>query len=182
MNYSEEIKEYKKFNLNNYLKMGKQEIEINYTKKTFEKYQDVVVYSPHFYSGDINYCKNTKITIEVPRSVKVMKIRDKGFKKFSDTKYSINFKMDNVYKYDKIAFDSNIILGEAKQEKYFKEGIIVNKQTYLKQVMKCSIVLTILLYIIYFIIKGKKVKTKEYRREVDNLISPVLAEAVIDVK
>ena len=51
-----------------------------------------------------------------------------------------------------------------------------------QNIIKFGGAITVILVVTYFIITGEDVKTKQYRREWEEVFSPVLAESVVDGK
>lgn len=160
-----------------------------------EKYDDVSTLRINICPNDIDYAKNVDVTINLNEPTKYFEIENNTFlgkvnySKISDKKFNIHINKATLMKESEIlaCFDSEMTnVGKVINQNYMQEKEN-NKQNYvernsLKPILIISVCITIFSYILYFIFRGKKQKTNNIRREWKGLISPVLAESVIDGK
>ena len=162
-----------------------------------KKYNDISILefciSPKAFD---NHVQNIDIKVKFDKPNSYFNVeRDSIFKnikfdKISDTEFKLHInKWNNTYIY--LHFDNDQTqIGKTVNNSYYeelREELREETEEYIRNnkldinILGCSLV-TFISYITYFVIKGKKKKTKKIRREWEGLVSPVLAEVIIDGK
>ena len=169
-------------------------IELTYSldNNNIKKYNDISILTINICPRNFDYIENIDITINFDRPNNYFNIEDDNFfKNIEFTKISNNKFQLHIDKWNKkniyVYFDSNQTkIGETINSSYYNK-LQENKNEYIKEnkldiyICICFII-TLISYIIYFVIKGRNKKTRDIKREWNDLISPILAETIIDGK
>ena len=190
-------------NINEYIiqnSTGKDQIkniEIKYTLEDSDvkQYTDVTYLEFIVRPNRIDYAKNIEIEVNFNEPNTIFEASSFGIfkniktEKTSDMSYNLHISKTNLLdsRAVSIIFDKDKTnIGTIRNEVYM-ENREYKKQQFAEQnhyalILTVSIILTIISYIIYFTFTIKNRKTKEIKREWEDLLSPVLAETVVDGK
>ena len=134
---------------------------------------------------NIDYLNNLTINLNSNYTITNLTVDNAEISKTKDG-YAVN--MNNINKSDdmNILFNMNTYLSNTKNSDYVNPNILketeeydyINERIYILVII---ITISVILLILSLIINNQK-KTTDYRRDTSNLISPILAEAIIDGK
>ena len=123
---------------------------------------------------EVNFEKNNEIlTANIPKVFKKLEV-----KKLSDTQFKIYIDMLFNTSSIQIGDIQNITFDEMKKE--ILSNYVEDKQ--LNIYLITSIFMTIIIYGMYFVVKNKKIISNRIKNNWEDLVSPVLAETIIDGK
>ena len=190
-------------NINKYIiqnSTGKDQIkniEIKYTLEDskVKQYSDVTYLELIVCPNRIDYAKNIEIEVNFNDPNTIFEAKSFGIfkniktEKISDMTYNLQINKSNLLDENTVSiiFDKDKTnIGRIQNEAYM-ESREYGRQQFVKEnhyvlILTVSIILTIISYIVYFVFTIKNKKTKNIRREWEDLLSPVLAETVIDGK
>lgn len=134
---------------------------------------------------NIDYLNNLTINLNSNYTITNLTVDNAEISKTKDG-YAVN--MNNINKSDdmNILFNMNTYLSNTTNSDYVNPNILketeeydyINERIYILVII---ITISVILLILSLIINNQK-KTTDYRRDTSNLISPILAEAIIDGK
>lgn len=134
---------------------------------------------------NIDYLNNLTINLNSNYTITNLTVDNAEISKTKDG-YAVN--MNNINKSDdmNILFNMNTYLSNTKNSDYVNPNILketeeydyINERIYILVII---ITISVILLILSLIINNQK-KTTDYRRDTSNLISPILAEVIIDGK
>ena len=157
------------------------------------QYTDLAVFHLEFCTNDIDYVENIDMTIHFPEPTQLFEVESGIFSgnvaidQLSDTEYQLHINKVSPIRNNElnIMFDNTITeVGEEENESYRlqeeKENRQFLRENHYPLILSISVCLTLTFYILYFIWKLKKQKAENIRREWQDLVTPVLAETIID--
>lgn len=158
-----------------------------------KQYTDLAVFNLEFCTNDIDYVENIDMTIHFPEPTQLFEVESGIFSgnvaidQLSDTEYQLHINKVSPIRNNElnIMFDNTITeVGEEENESYRlqeeKENRKFLRENHYPLILSISVCLTLTFYILYFIWKLKKQKVKNIRREWQDLVTPILAETIID--
>ena len=168
-------------------KIGNKEINVKITYELdmdyITRYKNTDVISLYI-EKYVYHMKNLKINLNSNYTINNLSVDGAKIRK-STNGYTINMNNINNISYSKdidIAFNINKDLSNKKDKEFIsqmvKEYSFINDRIYILVIL---IIISIVLLIISLCINNKK-KITNYRRDTSDLISPILAEAIIDKK
>ena len=170
------------------------DIQVNYLMQEnhINKYTDLACLKVNLCPFNIDLAENINITVQFDEPTQIFEVengRSITTEKISDAEYKLH--IDKIKKlqdnYISVLFDNTLInVGKVQNESY-REQDEIERQQFLEvskyiPVLFISAILMIFCYITYFIFIGKRQKVHQLRREWEGLISPVLAETIVDGK
>lgn len=172
-------------------------IKVNYLLQEdyIKKYIDLSCLTLNLCSYNLDYAKNINIMVQFEEPTQIFEVENRGIfgnvttNKISDTEYKfhINKARGLSNQYISVLFDNTLTnIGEIQNESYRTQEDI-GRQEFIEEshylpILFMSGILLIICCILYFMIIGRKQKVYEVRREWEGLVSPVLAETIIDGK
>lgn len=158
-----------------------------------KQYTDLAVFHLKFCTNDIDYVENINMIIHFPEPTQLFEVESGIFSgnvaidQLSNVEYQLHINRVSPIRNNElnIMFDNTITeAGEEENESYRLQEEKENRQFLMENhytlILSISVCLTLTFYILYFIWKLKKQKAKNIRREWQDLVTPVLAETIID--
>lgn len=157
------------------------ELDLDY----ITRYTNTDVFPLYMDLENIDYLNNLTINLNSNYTITNLTVDNAEISKTKDG-YAVN--MNNINKSDdmNILFNMNTYLSNTINSDYVNPNILketeeynyINERIYILVII---ITISVILLILSLIINNQK-KTTDYRRDTSNLISPILAEAIIDGK
>ena len=131
---------------------------------------------------EVNFEKNNEIlTANIPKVFKKLEV-----KKLSDTQFKIYIDKTSKKELNMLFNTSSIQIGDIQNITFdeMKKEILSNyvEDKQLNIYLITSIFMTIIIYGMYFVVKNKKIISNRIKNNWEDLVSPVLAETIIDGK
>lgn len=131
---------------------------------------------------DINFEKNNEVlTANIPKTLKKV-----GVTRLLDTQFKIYIDKTSKKELNMLFNTSSIQIGEIQNITFdeMKKEILSNyvKDKQLNTYLITSAFMTIIIYGMYFVVKNKKINSNRIKNDWEDLVSPVLAETIIDGK
>lgn len=156
-------------------------LEYELDKDFIIRYTDKDVLSYYIDVDNVDYLNKLTINISSNENISNIEVEDATISKIKN-RYISTINNLKESKNINILFNINTEINNTISSKYIDEE--AEKYSYIKErinILVICVIISVILFIVSVII-NKKIKVTNYRRETSNLVSPILAEAIVDGK